>query len=67
VPWIVYEGLKGGLAVFDGSGEAGQEVLRQALSKGPVVRFERYRPSLAEVFREVIKDEITADLEEGAK
>ncbi|MCL2803270.1 MAG: ATP-binding cassette domain-containing protein [Micrococcales bacterium] len=46
-----------GKVTFDASDADAQQVLRQALDRGPVDGFGRRRPTLAEVFREVIRDE----------
>jgi ABC-2 type transport system ATP-binding protein len=46
--------LDGSRAVFDlAPGANDQDVLRVALSRGPVHAFAPVRPSLAEIFREV--------------
>ena len=48
--------LNGAQAVFDlADGTDDQAVLRSALSRGPVRAFGPVRPSLAEIFREVIQ------------
>jgi ABC-2 type transport system ATP-binding protein len=41
--------------VFEADADAAQRVLRAAVARGPVTSFERRRPDLAEVFREVIR------------
>jgi len=43
-----------GLAVIDADAEAAQRVLRRAIASGPVERFAHVRPSLTEIFREVV-------------
>ena len=48
--------LDGARAVFDLAPEADdQHLLRAALARGPVHAFGPVRPSLAEIFREVIQ------------
>jgi ABC-2 type transport system ATP-binding protein len=48
--------LNGGSAVFEVEDDATvQRVLRTALAKGDVVDFSRRHPSLAEIFKEVIR------------
>ncbi|MDR2252282.1 MAG: ATP-binding cassette domain-containing protein [Bifidobacteriaceae bacterium] len=48
------DGTASGVAVaFDATAAAAQAVLRQALARGPVERFERVIPPLSEVFKEV--------------
>lgn len=43
-----------GLAVIDADQQAAQRVLGRAVAAGPVERFARVQPSLAEIFREVV-------------
>jgi len=45
----------GGHAVFDADADAAQHALRQALTRGEVRSFAPRHPSLAEIFREVIR------------
>jgi len=52
---------EGAKMVFDAEDSAAQGVLRLAMGRGAVSGFGRHLPSLAEVFREVIKDEVQAD------
>jgi ABC-2 type transport system ATP-binding protein len=44
-----------GIVRFDADAETAQHVLRRALSSGTVTRFEPLRPTLAQIFREVIR------------
>lgn len=46
-----------GEAVFEADEATAQRVLADALGRGPVAEFSPVRPSLAEIFREVIRDE----------
>jgi ABC-2 type transport system ATP-binding protein len=56
VPGVTLLELDGARAVFDLAAEADdQAVLRSALDRGPVRAFGPVRPSLAEIFREVIQ------------
>jgi len=65
--WIGQQTGIGKLAVeddrvsFDASNAAAQQLLREALLRGPVEGFGRHHPTLAEVFREMIRDEEPAD------
>ncbi|MBC7442312.1 MAG: ATP-binding cassette domain-containing protein [Ramlibacter sp.] len=56
VPGISVIELTGGLAVFEADTDAAsQAVLRLAVDRGPVASFSQQRPSLAAIFREVVK------------
>ena len=46
-----------GEVVFESDEPTAQRVLADALARGPVTEFAPVRPSLAEIFREVIRDE----------
>ncbi|MDQ7992400.1 MAG: ATP-binding cassette domain-containing protein [Propionicimonas sp.] len=54
VPGVQLVQLAAGRAVFDADEAAAQDVLRRAVDAGEVGRFNRLRPSLAEIFREVV-------------
>jgi ABC-2 type transport system ATP-binding protein len=47
--------LDGGYALFDADPDAAQRVLQSAIERGPVASFAPQHPSLAQIFREVIK------------
>ncbi|MBO3096456.1 ABC transporter ATP-binding protein [Cellulomonas dongxiuzhuiae] len=64
VPGVRVDELAAGSAVFEASQEVAQHVLTSALTRGPVHAFTPLRPSLAEIFRDVVADE--PDLEEVA-
>ncbi|MBO3088897.1 ABC transporter ATP-binding protein [Cellulomonas dongxiuzhuiae] len=64
VPGVRVDELAAGSAVFEASQEVAQHVLTSALARGPVHAFTPLRPSLAEIFRDVVADE--PDLEEVA-
>ena len=49
-----------GEVLFEADEAAAQRVLTDALARGPVAEFSPVRPSLAEIFREVIRDEAPA-------
>ncbi|HVK21355.1 MAG TPA: DUF4162 domain-containing protein, partial [Actinokineospora sp.] len=52
------EGTKTVLELADGADD--QAVLRAALATGPVTEFSRQRPSLTELFRSVVAEEVAA-------
>ncbi|WP_309133898.1 ATP-binding cassette domain-containing protein [Cellulomonas sp.] len=60
-PGVRVDELAAGSAVFEADEATAQRVLREALARGPVQSFAPLRPSLAEIFREVITDEEPAD------
>ncbi|MDR1799053.1 MAG: ATP-binding cassette domain-containing protein [Bifidobacteriaceae bacterium] len=66
VPGVTEVVVEGSAAAFDAAPEVAQQVLQQALAKGPVAGFNRVIPSLAEVFREVVGDAPKADEAEVA-
>jgi ABC-2 type transport system ATP-binding protein len=57
VPGATVTQLEPGAATFLADDDVAQEVLRLAVARGPVSEFGKITPPLAEVFREVIKDE----------
>lgn len=58
VPGVRVQHFDGGWAVFEADDDAAaQQVLRRALEQAPVASFAPVRSTLAEIFREVIKDE----------
>ena len=65
VPDVRVDELAGGSAVFEASPDVAQHVLTAALARGPVRAFTPLRPTLAEIFRDVVTDEPT--LEEVAR
>ncbi|MBD7919294.1 ATP-binding cassette domain-containing protein [Cellulomonas sp. Sa3CUA2] len=65
VPGVRVDELAGGSAVFEASQDLAQHVLTSALARGAVHAFTPLRPSLAEIFRDVVADE--PDLEEVAR
>ena len=57
VPGVLVEELVGRSVTFKVSlPDAAQEILRRAVASGPVIRFAPDKPSLAEIFREIIAD-----------
>jgi len=64
VPDVRVDELAGGSAVFEAPADVAQHVLGAALARGPVRAFTPLRPSLAEIFRDVVTDE--PELEEVA-
>ncbi|QCB94456.1 ABC transporter ATP-binding protein [Cellulomonas shaoxiangyii] len=60
-PGVRVDELAAGSAVFEADAATAQRVLTAALARGPVESFTPLRPSLAEIFREVITDEVPAD------
>ncbi len=65
VPGVQVDELAGGSAVFEASQDVAQQVLTSALARGPVRAFSPLRPTLAEIFRDVVADE--PELEEVAR
>jgi len=65
VPDVRVDELAGGSAVFEASADVAQHVLTAALARGAVHAFTPLRPSLAEIFRDVVADE--PELEEVAR
>ncbi|ADG73768.1 ABC transporter related protein [Cellulomonas flavigena DSM 20109] len=57
VPDVRVDELAGGSAVFEASQDVAQHVLTAALARGPVRAFTPLRPTLAEIFRDVVTDE----------
>ena len=58
VPGVRVDELAAGAAVFEAADDdVAQHVLRTALGAGPVHAFTPLRPSLAEIFRDVVTDE----------
>ncbi|GAA3807240.1 ABC transporter ATP-binding protein [Cellulomonas soli] len=56
VPGVDVVEFDGGSVLFGSTPEVAQEVLRAALARGPVEAFGPVRPSLGEIFREVVVD-----------
>jgi len=54
VPGVDMVQLETGRAVFEADEDTAQDVLARALGVGPVDGFHRLRPSLADIFREVV-------------
>ncbi|HEY5221962.1 MAG TPA: ATP-binding cassette domain-containing protein [Microbacteriaceae bacterium] len=54
-PDITVVDFDGGYALFDATPDAAQRVLHEAIGRGPVTSFSPHSPSLAQIFREVIK------------
>ncbi|WP_308466484.1 ABC transporter ATP-binding protein [Rathayibacter soli] len=54
-PDITVLDFDGGYALFDATPDAAQRVLQQAVGRGSVTSFAPHSPSLAQIFREVIK------------
>lgn len=65
VPDVRVDELAGGSAVFEASPETAQHVLTSALARGQVHAFTPLRPTLAEIFRDVVADE--PELEEVSR
>ena len=55
MPGVTAVDLDGGRVSFDATADAAQEVLRRALSAGPVRDFAPQHPSLAQIFQEVVR------------
>ena len=65
VPGVRVDELAGGSAVFEAADDVAQQVLTSALARGPVLAFTPLRPTLAEIFRDVVADE--TEMEEVAR
>ena len=65
VPGVRVDELAGGSAVFEAADDVAQHVLTSALARGPVLAFTPLRPTLAEIFRDVVADE--TEMEEVAR
>ena len=55
LPGVRVRDFDGGWARFESDEEVAQRVLRDALGRGPVRSFSPLRPSLTEIFKEVVK------------
>lgn len=64
-PGVQVVDFAGGWAQFDADEATAQRVLRTALDQAPVHEFTPVRPSLAEIFRDIVRDE-TAEAEQAA-
>jgi ABC-2 type transport system ATP-binding protein len=60
VPGVAVIDRSEGEVLFEADDAAAQRVLTEALARGPVTEFSPVRPSLAEIFREVVRDEAPA-------
>ena len=60
MPGVVVLERSAGEVLFEADDAAAQRVLTEALARGPVTEFAPVRPSLAEIFREVVRDESPA-------
>ncbi|UZN04273.1 ABC transporter ATP-binding protein [Cellulomonas sp. S1-8] len=67
VPDVRVDELAGGSAVFEASQDVAQHVLNAALTRGPVHAFTPLRPTLAEIFRDVVADEPQPELQETTR
>lgn len=65
VPGVRVDELAGGSAVFEADDAVAQHVLATALARGPVRAFTPVRPTLAEIFRDVVADQ--PELQEVAR
>jgi ABC-2 type transport system ATP-binding protein len=65
-PGVSVVEFDGGYALFGADEAAAQRVLRTALDSAPVTSFSPVRPRLAEIFRDIVTDEVRND-EEAAR
>jgi ABC-2 type transport system ATP-binding protein len=65
-PGVSVVEFDGGYALFDADEPTAQQVLRTALDAAPVTSFSPVRPRLAEIFRDIVTDEVRHD-EEAAR
>ncbi len=56
IPGVHVEELAGTTVLFDASREAADTVLRSALERGSVLSFRPVRPTLGEIFRDIVVD-----------
>ncbi|MCX7522921.1 ATP-binding cassette domain-containing protein [Microbacterium sp. STN6] len=54
-PGVTVLDFDGGYALFDTDTDGAQRVLQHALARGPVASFAPHRPTLAQIFKEVIR------------
>lgn len=66
VPGVEVEDFTGGDAVFSATTDVAQRVLADAISRSSVTQFGMLRPTLAEIFREIVADRDTSGDAEGA-
>ncbi|ACQ81273.1 ABC transporter related [Beutenbergia cavernae DSM 12333] len=66
VPGVEVVEFDGGSALFEADDAAAQHVLRAAVERGPVTSFTPIRPTLGEIFRDVVTDESPDSDEKGA-
>ncbi len=64
VPGVELVDFDGGYALFEAADDVAQHVLRSALDRGTVQSFAPVRPTLGEIFREVVADAPADVLEE---
>ncbi len=55
VPGVEVVEFDGGYVLFEAEEEARQRVLAEAVSRGSVTSFTRRRPTLSEIFQEVVQ------------
>jgi len=55
VPEVTVVDFDGGYALFDATPDAAQRVLQDALGRGAVASFAPHRPTLAQIFKEVVR------------
>ncbi|GMA32210.1 ABC transporter ATP-binding protein [Litorihabitans aurantiacus] len=57
IPGVEVDELAGDHAVFSASPEVAQQVLRDAVARGEVATFRPVRPTLGEIFRDIVVDQ----------
>ena len=61
IPGVEVSELAGTMALFDAEPEAADAVLRSAVERGSVLSFRPVRPTLGEIFRDIVVDASAAD------
>jgi len=61
IPGVEVAELAGTTALFDAEAEAADAVLRSAVERGSVLSFRPVRPTLGEIFRDIVVDASAAD------
>lgn len=66
VPGVGVVEFDGGNALFEAPDQVAQQVLAQGMQRGPVLSFGPVRPTLSEIFKDVVTDHLEQDQKEVA-
>ena len=66
VPGVGVVEFDGGNVLFEAGDHVAQQVLAQAMQRGPVIKFGPVRPSLSEIFKDVVTDELDSEQNQEA-